>query len=60
MKGRVNKKISFSIEEYKTLLYVIEKQLNIMDTEIENEMDPEKKFELKMRRAIVDEILFKI
>jgi hypothetical protein len=60
MRVRINKKISLSIEEYDTLLYVVENQLNIMDAEIKNETHPTKKFELKMQRCIVEELLFKI
>jgi hypothetical protein len=60
MKGRVNKKISFSIEEYKTLISLIEKRLENLDFEIQNETDPAKKFDLKMERSDIEEILLKI
>ena len=60
MKGHITKTLSLSNNEYHTLISLIEKRLENLDVEIENEKDPAKKFDLKMERSYIEEILLKI
>jgi hypothetical protein len=60
MKGHITKTLSLSNNKYHTLISLIEKRLENLDVEIENEPDPAKKFDLKMDRSYIEEILLKI
>ena len=60
MKGHITKTLSLSNNKYHTLISLIEKRLENLDVEIENEPDPAKKFDLKMERSDIEEILLKI